>query len=615
MKAIEIVSLKLANFKGIKDFELEVSPGTTIIRGDNGSGKTTLKDAWLWLLFGRDSQGKADFAVKPLDTDGAEVHHLDSTVEAMLKVDGQLLTLQKVYSENWTRKRGQTTRAMTGHKTDHYIDGVPVKRSEYLVKVGTLVDEEIFKLLSNPYHFPSIPWTKQRDILMDIAGDIDDTDIKKDLVEILGNRTADDHKKVIAGRKKEINKRLEGIGPRIDELSNQMKGVKGDPEQLKEEIKALEEEIQSTSMPAYGYIKAKIRAAKEERRLMVKDADRAGSDAAASWSKGHQALKDKLQTLESKMRSLRDQRSLRDDICKAEATILAQLDDREADINAGDGCSVETECPACNQKLPEDQVAAAIDAFKLSISRSLEAVARQRGKHTALQEKAVDELRETNVEIKGVQDELTMRKAKYDAEIKARPNFSKTVDTTAKDAEILALELSLDDETPPKTDKLRRAVDELRHKLAAIDQAHSCADRIMELENEEKVLGVEFEELERQLHLIEEYTRAKVALVEERINGKFEIARFKLFNEQINGGLDDCCEVMVGGVPYHTGLNHAAQINVGLDIIATLSGHYSVEAPVWIDNAEAATRLLDIHAQTIKLVVDGDYDEMTAMDG
>ena len=63
------------------------------------------------------------------------------------------------------------------------------------------------------------------------------------------------------------------------------------------------------------------------------------------------------------------------------------------------------------------------------------------------------------------------------------------------------------------------------------------------------------------------------------------------------------------GVPY-MGLNNGAKINVGIDIINTLSRHYGVTVPLFVDNAEAVTRLLDCEAQVIRLVVSEEDKEL-----
>ncbi|WP_339063597.1 hypothetical protein [Tepidibacillus marianensis] len=144
---------------------------------------------------------------------------------------------------------------------------------------------------------------------------------------------------------------------------------------------------------------------------------------------------------------------------------------------------------------------------------------------------------------------------------------------------------------------------ELENDEAKYAQAKTIESRIQELKQQEKNLAAEYEQLEQELFLTEEFIRTKVNLLEEKINSKFKFARFKLFETQINGGLAEVCETTFNGVPYSSGLNNAARINVGLDIINTLSEHYGISAPIFIDNAEAVTSLNETKGQQICLVV------------
>ena len=147
-------------------------------------------------------------------------------------------------------------------------------------------------------------------------------------------------------------------------------------------------------------------------------------------------------------------------------------------------------------------------------------------------------------------------------------------------------------------------------KLAALDAAEKTKTRIEELKQEEKDLSEKYEDLEKQLFLMEKFIIKKVEMLEDKINSKFRVAQFKLFEQQINEGIKECCITTVNGVPYGSGLNKGMEINAGLDIIHTLSEHFGIRAPVWIDNAEAVTKLLEIPSQTFKLIVDKDYQEM-----
>ena len=119
---------------------------------------------------------------------------------------------------------------------------------------------------------------------------------------------------------------------------------------------------------------------------------------------------------------------------------------------------------------------------------------------------------------------------------------------------------------------------------------------------EEKKLSKQYAELEKQDFLCEEFIKSKVELMEEKINSKFELARFKMFSEQVNGGIKEVCETTYNGVPY-SDLNNGMKINIALDIIRTLSKHYETYLPCFIDNAESITRLLDTGSQMIRLIV------------
>jgi DNA repair exonuclease SbcCD ATPase subunit len=153
-------------------------------------------------------------------------------------------------------------------------------------------------------------------------------------------------------------------------------------------------------------------------------------------------------------------------------------------------------------------------------------------------------------------------------------------------------------------DNSQRNLTALEGRLAAFNQSQNVIKRIAELEEQQKKLAIEYEELTRQIYLTEEFTKRKVDMLQEKINGKFKLARFKMFAENVtNDGIAECCETTLNGVSYKD-LNNAAKINVGLDIIRTLATYYEFEAPIFIDNAEAVTKLTDMSGtQIIRLVV------------
>ena len=81
--------------------------------------------------------------------------------------------------------------------------------------------------------------------------------------------------------------------------------------------------------------------------------------------------------------------------------------------------------------------------------------------------------------------------------------------------------------------------------------------------------------------------------------------RWKLFETQINGGIQDCCVCLLNGVPYPDA-NYAKRINAGLFIVDLISRARGISAPIFIDNRESVNQLYETGAQIINLVVTKD---------
>ena len=159
---------------------------TSVISGRNASGKTTLMDAFFWLLFGKDSQGRSDFQIRPVDENGQMVDNVDIEVSAVLDVDGERVELYKKQSQKWTKHRGSSAPTFEGNVNSFQVDGFPVSQKEYTEKVSSIVSEELFKLITSPMAFPSMKWQDQRRILMRMVEDVSD-EVKKNGVHYYKN--------------------------------------------------------------------------------------------------------------------------------------------------------------------------------------------------------------------------------------------------------------------------------------------------------------------------------------------------------------------------------------------------------------------------------------------
>lgn len=641
MKEIRLLELNLKNFKGIKSFSLKANGNNVRVFGDNATGKTTLFDSFVWLLFDKDSNNRKDFSIKTLDKSGKVIHNLDHEVEAVFLVDGKTLTLKKVFSEKWTKKRGAAVSEFTGHTTDYFIDGVPAKKKEYDQLISSLISEDVFKLLTSPSYFnEQLKWQDRRKVLLEVCGDITDEEViasnkeLEQLLDVLNGRTIENHRKVIAARRKEINDQLEKIPVRIDEINHNLpdlsnldkSALEAQISQINAEIDEKQDLISNIRNGAAITQKQKQIQEIEIELLQIKQQHEAGSkDELYKLKARIQEEESNISLLDSKAKNIQMQISYNE---KNIQQIEAQLEAWRTDwsqINSQEFTHDELcACPTCGQDLPEDQVIAArekaLAQFNLEKSKKLEEIT-NKGKNGAVQkqkllndnEKLLKEIDKLKAEVAKKQEGISKFETQLQAvkstiiDIAENPLYvAKLQEKQQLQKEIGELQLSANESIQSvqmEILELKQQRDQLNADLGKFSILKQTEQRIQELEMQERELAAEFEKLEHELFLTEEFIRAKVNLLEEKINSKFKYARFKLFDQQINGGLQEVCVTTFDGVPYDSGLNNAAKINVGLDIIATLSEHYGFKAPIFVDNAEAVTKLLDIDTQVISLVV------------
>ena len=564
----------LTNFKGIRDYTFSPEGGSVSVSGDNGSGKTSLLDGFLWVLLDRDSAGHRDFELKTLDASGAAIPMLEHSVEIEIEHQGRQRQLKKTLSENWVKARGSATAEFSGHRTAYEIDHVPLQKKEYDAAISEMCDETLLRSLTDPQYFAAkLPWQQRRRILLELCGDIGDAELiagdarLAELTGLLAGRSIEDFRRQLAARKTLVNNELRALPVRVDEVARAMPAEAGEAENEPENGAEVE--------AAAGRTTASEGAAAALERLQ--------QEAAARAAERRQLLQ-KQQQAETALASANRRRSeLADDV----ARLAAQLAEKRAEWNRQHSRSFVWDnpavCPGCGQAIPAELAAASRQKAEARFSAEQE---KQLQRLTAEGQALLAKRQEQQQELQTITAFLPQQEAAL-AEIKAE--IERMPEQTAEPAELAAA---------------RQAAARQARREAVAEQRKQAESRIAELRRREQSLAEEYAELERQQFLGEEFLRVKVARLEERINACFRLARFRLFEQQVNGALCEVCEVLgPDRVPFNSGLNHAAQINTGLDIINTLSAHYGVTAPVFIDNAEAVTTLTATSAQLIRLLV------------
>lgn len=631
---MKLTKLELLNFKGLKSFTIDLN-GNVVIRGDNATGKTTVFDSVCWLLFGKDSLDRADFEIKTLDG-GEPIHKVNHEVTGTFTLDeGGTVELKRVYREKYSSPRGGEV-TLTGHTTDYFVDGVPKKEKEYKEMVSSLVDESIFKLITNPLYFnETYSWQNRRKLLLEMCGDIDDAavinsreDLKR-LAELLDGRTVDDQRKVIASKKTAINKELDMIPVRIDEAVRNKPEITSDKAKLIRDIETLSAGIDEVEKQ-----KAIIQNgfSSTEKESKIRDINRQlegqSSKVLSDYHKQKQRLRDEYEASLTKLKMVEVDRDRcadrRDELNKEierESKRIATLQSEFDTFNAQQ--FNKESCPTCGQALPADKQAVLEAEFNTNKSKKLEewkglieSAVKLKANYEEQQEIMVSKIDSLTTEASQYNDAYNVKFKEYEAY--SEPNLKD--DPVYADLKAQLFLLEIDDDPGADTEELTKLDEELssmKSKKAALETElnkfkliDDINHRILELENQQQKLVAEKNALDEASFLMDEFIKAKVNMLEDVINSRFKLARFKMFNVMINGNIEECCETTYKGVPYRS-MNNAARINVGLDIINALTSYYKVNAPVFIDNAEAVTEFVPVNSQTIKLIVDESKPQLT----
>lgn len=645
---IKLIKLKINNFKGIKSLEIDFGQ-TTNIYGENALGKTTIFDAFTWLLFDKDSSNKKDFNIKTLGKNGEALHGLEHSVEGQLEVDGRPLNLRKVYAEKWVKQRGAADKVFSGHETNYWINEVPVKKSDYQDKINSLIDENIFKLITNPLFFnQNLSWQDRRKTLLEIVGDISDQDVidsNNELIRLstlLQDKTLDEFKAMIAGQKKRLNEQLKTIPIRIDELSRNIPTLDTDVdytglEQEKKDLQIIVENLERDLTDQRKIALDMMNNFKKKQSVIAgkrNELSRLESEIGRESYKKVNELQRRKEHIEITLESHKSAITRNESTIKQHNELIEKINNKLAELRSEYSEVVKEvftapnrenfTCPTCKQKLPEDNIEKQVQAMEENfladkksrldeINRKGKAEAEriadiehQRDKCLANNDKydEADELLRKDLELIEIELEAERLKAgqvdyESDEQYQALKNEIKELE---KDTESSELEEVDSSDLINKKQNCNNRISEINRILNNKQVIADTHKRIAELESDQADIASRVLDLEGQEYLAEQFIRTKVDMLESRINSKFSQVSFKMFNEQINGALVECCDTLIKGVPFQDA-NNAAKINAGIDIINTLTDHYNITAPIFCDNRESVNRLIPTDSQVINLIV------------
>lgn len=637
---MKIKNIKLENFAGVKSAEYKLDGKEAVISGENDLGKSTIFDSLVYLLTDKNSTLDKGWTPKTRDIDGAEKHHLNHTVEITFDVDGNPSTLSKVYHETYKKKRGSNSEEFSGHTTDYFVDDVPTKKSDFektvLELTGAESTEQILSTIIPNYFAKEMTWQDRRKVLLDIVGEIEFDDVlnaNKELADLenyvnkdedgLARYSVDELKEIAKAKRKKINKELEEIPARIDEVERSKPEVSAkNKTQVKNAIKnnqiALTEIENKIDEAKATDGQSEILAQKIEIKNKIANIK---DDLREESSKKREAFENKQSELQSKVSEESQKVSeLEYEISKLSQEVLDKRETRDLlakkfrDISNMQWDESNEICPVCNRKLEQSDIDQAKATFNERKSNQLDEI-NAKGKEVS---KTV--IADLEAQLNAKEDELAKAESSLD---QVKKNLEQFIQNNNQDQlnesydtnpEIKELEKQLE-----KLNKTTKTVDTkgLEVEKNAIEQSLSLLnselnkfeliaqlnERIKALKAQEKKLSSAFLETEKVLDLVDEYTRTLVSLLDEKINSKFKNVKFQLFEEQVNGGIKEICEVLVpsrdgSDVPF-ANANTGGEMLAGFEIVNTLQKHYGLNLPVFIDNFESLSTTLPKHEMQV----------------
>lgn len=663
MKSIIIKQMHLVNFKGVRDLTIDFNRTVTNIYGRNGAGKTTLFDAFTWLLFGKDSQDRKAFDLKTLDEDGNIIAQLPHEVSAVIEINGQEIRLARRFTEKWVKRAGKVDKEFDGNKEERFFNDVPCSKKEYEEHIADVCDEAVFKFITSPTYFTSQKSETQKAMLHRMAGSITDEEVAsgnedfETLLAELTGKTLADFKKEISAKKQRINAELVDLPGRIDEKKRDIaKSEEEDWSSLEAELKSKREaradiekkleDINAAESAKNDEVRKLMREIESLRTERIKRENEINNevmrDFYAEQSKKNE-LKHEIELLQQKIASdERDITSYKRNVTACDErrnALLAEwkrLNEQQKAIKSEELQIDENQfvCPTCHRPLDVEDIEAKeaqmLQNFEQEREKRLASVANDIEDNKRNGRINNERKEEYQKQIADAEARIEAHKKRI-AEIEALPAYTAELvkpdadAAIASDERMKSLQEDIERLTKEKDEKqqsnseqadnreelrngrktLTEAIEMLVAKLAKRTDVDADRHRVNELEQKMQDLNIELAELERKEFVIAEFSKARSAAIEARINGLFSIVRFRWIAVAINGAESETCEATLNGKPYST-CSNAERINIGLDIINAICKSEDIYAPIFVDNAESINDIMPMQSQTINLIVSRD---------
>lgn len=626
---IEIKLMTLQNFKKVRSQEINFSHNM-VISGANKVGKTTIYDAYLWAIFGVISKKNA--TVQPLDINNDVIHHLETSVTVVLNYnDEREVKIQRVLSENWKNK-GTADEKLQSTTQERLINDVPLSQKDFNAKLEELCPLDKWLVLSNINIFMSYKVDDRRKMLMSLAGKINEEELMKPYPMVY--KGVIEEKKQLSDMltqqkaiKKKAEEELNLIPAKVQaqealRVDADFAALKAQKVKIDADIAAIDAALEGTTEkdPAMEEYLNKLQA----HNVKVANAQKVWQDAKIK------AIDELTQKISASSIALNNAKSAyttnieahkKNKISLAEVTINFNNKIKEwNNANEKEFNYKQTDvCPVCGRPYTDEMKAKEYDNAVAEYNKN------KSDELTKIQNEAA-QIKQQMAVLKGninTYEEITKTKDEDNVK-KAQSEYQKLIDErtekqnqTWEATEKAVFDKDLADiEASKPVVKVDATIEENKEKKKILTSQRDELVNQIAGEETNKRIDIEKEKLNtRSVELsqiiadcgevisqIKAYKKAKISLVEEKVNSYFSLIRWKFYEQ--NKTNDDekeiCTAIDKDGIDYDN-TNDGTVIDMGVDIISGISKASNIFVPLFVDRKESAEHIVPVEQQIIYL--------------
>lgn len=626
MTEVLLKKISLKNYMGAENVEVDFSEKTEI-RGKNRCGKTTLMNAYFDVMTGKFANGAAPTNICPVDENGEEKPVKEIERAVTLEINGIEHEIRKV------TKRKYRKGVFVGNETVYMLDGVSVKSAEVNDFLAGIAPPETIAICSNASVFLSTIRKSTADARkavellsgFDIEQFCKDKEEYRDAYELAKGKNVEDVLKQLRKKCTAESKELDRLNVELDYEQRRLdRSDDSDLQKLESEkstiignidsMKNLKEAL-NVSIDRYTYLvglvddlKKKMSAIEDEQKkaknekietlkksIVAIDADIDNfSGKVTKYNESAEKVFGKISSLKSKFTVLKDSHSIVDGLRYGDDYVCPKcgrgFNSEEIEV-VKEKLYKEKEDALCELKDKVDILESAIKAetdtyldFNKKSNEWAEKVFDKRETRKSLE---IEFEKLLSIGFEKTEEYKTLEKRLKEAEEESSKLFESTdlwrqvterisnykADLSKKESEINAI-IRDTENTEKRIDSLKESVKEQAQKIA---------------------------DVECRIDMLQDFSIAKNAALENIVNSRFEFIKLKMSEETLSGDIKETLKINVNGVDYFNGLNHGDRILAEIFLLKGLQDMNGIRLPIWIDDTESLdeNRIPDVSRQLI----------------